>query len=102
MVSTANDEHGIGLVRQDGRTLLLFSVPTPGEAKLEQSVRGFFATHAITPAHDYLANNGDIRCIDYVLPQSLDAVTVICRELLTNCFGAQPDETLHFLLDQVP
>jgi hypothetical protein len=100
-VFTVDDERGFGLARQGVQTHLLFSPPPHNGAELEQRVRAFFAVRAIAPARDYLANEGATRCIDYLLPQSSAAITTICRELLTDCFGVQPNDALHFLLDRV-
>jgi hypothetical protein len=100
-ILAANDEWGFVLVRYDARTQLLFSVPVCGSSSLEHSVRVLFASHEITPARDYLSTNDTIRHIDYLLPPSVDAVTTLCRKLLTDCLEVQPDETLHFLLHQM-
>jgi hypothetical protein len=101
VVFAADNERGFGLARQDVQTQLLVFVPAGGEPELEHSVRALFALHAITPAHDYLSTNDTTRDIAYLLPQLPDAITAICRGLLTDCFGVQPNDTLQFMLNEV-
>jgi hypothetical protein len=98
-VFTADDQHGFGLARLDDETLILLSASAHGESDLERRSRTLFALRLIAPVQDYLSDSDTVRHLAYSLPKSATAITAICRELLTDCFGVQPNAMLHFVLE---
>jgi hypothetical protein len=98
-VFTADELLGFGVTRWDNKLVILLSTFDPGESELECRVRALFARHSSENVEDYLSTGDTVRHLVYALPKSADAITDICRELLTDCFKVQPNATLLFALE---
>jgi hypothetical protein len=98
VLSLPDEKLGIGVVRRECETYLLLSVDGRKHTDLERALRAFLSRQRLALAHDYLANNGDVRCLDYPLPNSAEQACLICQGLFEECYGVQQRDVLKFVL----
>jgi len=98
IVLTSDEKRAIAVARQEGETQLLLSLDWRKYADLERALRGFLLRHRLSPAHDYLANDNDVRHLDYPLPNSAEQACAICQGVLVECYGVEEHDILKFML----
>jgi hypothetical protein len=86
----------IGVLRANGRVEFEYFSEGVMAPRRDEMIRAFATSRSLPITTDEQTASEETRRIAFLLPQSANAVTTLCREVLTTCFGVQPYERLLF------